>query len=112
MSYEAKRRSETAPEFWHEESEHSRKLAQTINGVLNGQTNNHFQVTMEVGDAQTKVKFPQAKDGVSVLLFPQNAKAALLSRESDVYASGSGGEVTITHGTAGGGEIYSLVIIG
>ena len=112
MSFEEKSRSEVAPEFWHESREHSRKLAQVINGILDGQTNNHFLVTLDVGTTETTVPFPPARSGASVLLFPQNASAATLARLSDVFASGSDGVVTVSHGTAAGGESYSLVIVG
>ena len=112
MSYAAGNRSQSAPEFWHEPKEHSRKIVQALNGVLNGQTNNTFQVTLEAGATSTSVSFVPARDGGSALFFPQNAAAATLARTSDVYASTKSGEVVITHGEAAGGERFSLVICG
>ena len=60
MSYAAGNRSQSAPEFWHEPKEHSRKIVQALNGVLNGQTNNTFQVTLEAGATSTSVSFVPA----------------------------------------------------
>ena len=112
MSYAATKRTESAPEFWYEGREHSRKIAQAVNGILNGNTNNTFRVTLEAGTTSTTVPFPPAREGGSVLLFPQGDSAAELVRTTNVYASASSGEVVITHGAATGGELYSLVILG
>ena len=109
MSYENGRRTQATPEFWHENSEHVRKIAQSVNGILMGQTNNHFTITLEAGEPSLTVPFSSAKTGASVLLFPQNAGASSLG---GVYASASNGQVTVNHALADGGESFSLVIIG
>ena len=111
MSYKANARTESPPEFWHESGEHSRKIAQAVNGILNGQINNAFSVTLEAAESQLTVPFPPARSGGSALLFPQNASAAELARTTDVFATTSVGQVVITHGTATGGERFSLVIV-
>lgn len=111
MSYKPNARTESPPEFWHEAGEHSRKIAQAVNGILNGQTNNTFVVTLEASASQLTVQFPPARSGGSALLFPQNSSAAELARTTDVYATTSAGQVVITHGTATGGEQFSLVIV-
>lgn len=112
MSYESTGRTESAPEFWHESKEHSRKIAQAVNGILNGQTNNAFVVTLESGGTSTTVPFAPSRSGGSVLLFPQNDAAATLSRTQNVYAETRAGEVLVTHGPAVGGEVFSLVVVG
>ena len=111
MSYTANARTESTPEFWHEAGEHSRKIAQAVNGILNGLTNNTFSVTLTAGETTSTVSFPPARNGGSALLFPQNAAAATLARVTDVYATTTTGEVVITHGSAAGGEQFSLVIV-
>jgi len=112
MSYEANSRAQSAPEFWHESKEHTRKIAQAVNGILNGKTNNSFKVTLEAGETSTSVQFPPAKSGGSAMLFPQNDAAALLARNTNVFASTADGQVTISHGSSAGGEVFSLVVIG
>ena len=111
MSYKANARTESPPEFWHEPGEHSRKIAQAVNGILNGQTNNTFLVTLEESTNQSIVQFPPARAGGSALLFPQNSSAAALARTTDVFATTTAGQVIITHGAAVGGERFSLVIV-
>lgn len=111
MSFKANARTESTPEFWHEAGEHTRKIAQAVNGILNGKTNNTFSVTLEAGDATTSVSFPPARPGGSALLFAQNESAALMARTQNVYATTTTGEVVISHGTATGGESFSLVIV-
>ena len=112
MSYKATGRSEYAPEFWHEGQEHSRKLAQAVNGILNGQMNNAFTVTLDAGETSTTVPFAPAKAGGSALLFPRNNTASELARNTNVFATAELGEVTVSHGTAAGGESFSLLIVG
>jgi hypothetical protein len=118
MSYENGRRTQTTPEFWSQQDadagEHIRKIAQSVNGILMGQTNNHFTITLEAGVEPLTVPFSSAKTGASVLLFPQNADASALG---GVYATAStdingNGQVTVNHGSATGGEKFSLVVIG
>ena len=112
MSYEANSRNQVTPEFWHESKEHTRKIAQAVNGILNGKTNNSFRVTLEAGNTSTSVQFPPARSGGSAMFFPQNDSAAQLARNTHVFASTSDGQVTITHGSAAGGEVFSLVVVG
>jgi hypothetical protein len=118
MSYKDGRRTQTTPEFWSQEDaaagEHIRKIAQSVNGILMGQTNNHFTITLEAGVEPLTVPFSSAKTGASVLLFPQNAGASALG---GVYATAStdvngNGQVVVNHDAADGGETFSLVVIG
>lgn len=112
MSYESPNRNQSAPEFWHEAKEHTRKIAQAVNGILDGKTNNSFKVTLEAGETSTTVQFPPAKEGASAMFFPQSDQAAQLARDTNVFATVGNGTITITHGSASGGEVFSLVIVG
>ena len=112
MSFRANTRTESAPEFWHDAKEHNRKIAQSVNGILNGQTNNIFVVTLEADTTSTTVQFPPARAGGSVLITAQDSTAATLARTSDIYAVSNSGEVEITHGTASGGETFSVLVAG
>ena len=114
MSHAAGERNRTVPEFWRgKPEEHSRKLAQSVNSMLDGQTNNQFTVTLEAGQTQTEVEFLTARPGVSVLLTAQNAAAATLQRTTDVYAEADTGKVRIKHDVSvSGTERFSLIIVG
>ena len=113
MSHIAEHRNVVPPRFWHEPKEHSRKIADSVRGILDGKTNNNYTVTLDPGKTSTSVSFSTARPGVSVLLTPQNAAAAEFQRTTNVYAVGDFGKVTVNHdASAAGTEVFSLVIVG
>ena len=113
MSHTAKHRTVVPPEYWENPKEHSRKIAQSVRGILEGKTNNHYTVTLEAGKTVTDVRFLSARAGVSVLVTPQNAAAAALMRTTDLYAIGAFEKVTVHHdASAVGTEVFSLLIAG
>jgi len=46
-----------------------RKAVQAINGVLNGQTNNHFRVTLTAGTDQTIIEAPDVASSLAAAVF-------------------------------------------
>ena len=114
MSHVTGERNRSVPEFWRgKPEEHSRKLAQALNGMLDGQTNNQFTVTLEAGKTQTEVAFLPSRPEVAVLVTPQNQPAAALMRTTDVYAEADTGKVRIKHdASAVGTEKFSLIVVG
>ncbi len=114
MSHATGTRNRTVPEYWRgKPEEHARKLAQTVNAMLSGQTNNQFIVTLTAGVTSTVVPFLTAKPDVATTLTAQNAAAATLQRTTDLYAVAGFEQVTIHHdASADGTEKYSLVIVG
>jgi len=112
MAYSRDRTTASPPESWADAKEHSRKIAQSVRGVMDGQLNNHYSVTLEAGTTQTDVVYPTARPGVTVLLTPQNQLAASFQRANDVWTTSEIGKVTIHHASAAGGEQFSLAIFG
>ena len=85
MSHTPEHRSVIPPRFWNgKPEEHMRKIADSVRGILDGKTNNHYTVTLDAGEVATEISFSTAKPGVSVLLTPQNAVAAAFQRATDV----------------------------
>jgi len=72
-----------------------RRVAQTANGALNGETNNVLHVTLEPGVAFTEVGEPRVKPGTVVLLVPESESAA--AAIASVYSVASTGLITIHH---------------
>jgi len=114
MSYEITRRSVTPPRSWIGRSEElSRKLSESIRGVLRGETNNHFVVTLDASSDCTEVEYSTSRPGLSVLITPQNQDAAEFSRTNNVWGESSNGTVKVCHdATAAGTERYGVVIVG
>jgi hypothetical protein len=59
-----------------ETSEHIRKLAQSLNGLLKGQANNYFDVTLVPGETETEVRVEYARPGAMASLSAASASAA------------------------------------
>lgn len=114
MTTAAGTRSQSPPVSWRgKEEEHRRKIAQSLRGVLFGQTNNHFSVTLDAGTVCTEVDFPSARLGVSISITPQNQVAATFMRTNDVWGEVETGKVKICHAsTAVGTEKFAVVIVG
>ena len=114
MSHVPEHRVQVPPRFWSgKPEEHVRKVADSVRGILEGKTNNHFTVTLEQASTSQDISYSTAVPGVKVLIFPQNAAAAKFQRTRDLYAVGDYGKITINHeNTATGVEIYSVVIVG
>jgi hypothetical protein len=114
MSHTPEHKNEVPPRFWAgRPDEHIRKVTDSVRGILEGKTNNHFTITIEAGETSQDISYSTAVPGVKVLLFPQNAAAATFQRTTDLFAVGDYGKVTINHdSSAAGTEVFSLVIVG
>ncbi len=87
----------TAPVNWRDSKEHRRLIANAVNGILDGHTNNAGEVTLNPTPSTTTV-VNDARAGVdSVILFmPLTYNAA--QEISTMYVSSRGaGTFTITH---------------
>ena len=66
------------PEYWNwkKPEEHLRKCALAINGILQGQSNNTFDVVLGAGTSTTTILDERITVQTMLLLAPQNALAA------------------------------------
>lgn len=95
MSHEPGHLFPAAPQRGLESTEHRRRIAQVVNAVLDGDTNNVLHVTLEAGVTQTQVIEPRVKTGTVVHLTPESASAA--AAVASTYALATTGVITIFH---------------
>ena len=87
-----------APVAWRKEDEHLRIIANALNGVLDGRTNNAGSVTLTASTAATIVTDKRAGVDSVVHLMPKTANAAAEIGAGGLYISARGnGTFTITH---------------
>ena len=113
MAFEAQPRSKTVPEWWSDDrkDELARKVGQAVNAIMNGQTNNHFTVTLDPNKTTTTIPYAPARPGSSPVLTPLTASAA--ASAALVFAEPGTGEVVICHdSSAATDRRYALVIVG
>lgn len=90
-----------------------RAVADVVNGIMNGKTNNTGTVT--IGLSVTSTTINDARIGAdSVILFmPTNANAATLLAGGSLFVSSRGkGVATITHPTTLLTSTFAYVVIG
>ncbi len=79
------RRVETLPERYDGEvSEHARKIAQTVNGILKGQQNNYYTVTLPAGEGSIEQLVEYARVGMVGFTAPAGSAAVGSSAWVDV----------------------------
>lgn len=84
------------PVDWHSGPEHRRKLAETINRVLQGKTNTTGTVTLTANQATTAVTDLRAGPDSHISFTPTTANAA--AALAGMYVSSRGNETfTLTH---------------
>jgi len=85
-----------APEIWHNPTEHRRKLAIAVNGVVRGEMNNIHAITLRANESTTIYRELNRITANSVaLLVPLSASAAAAS--TTLYAVCTKDTVTIHH---------------
>ena len=84
------------PVFWDgEPSEHIRKVALAVRQMLEGKTNNYFDVTLEPDATQTIVERERVNIDTKVSLTPQSASAA--AAITFLWVEVSYGRITVHH---------------
>jgi len=114
MSFKTEHRSVYVPEFWTgSPSEHIRKVANSVNQILRGMTNNHFTITLEPDETATDIPYEACRPGVSPLLTPQSASAATSMASGLIYVEPQTGNCRINHDASPATDRkFSLVLIG
>jgi hypothetical protein len=94
-------RYKTVPEaHFGTPEEHLRRLVQAVNGLQNGQGNNHFVVTLVPSAATTTVTSRKCNVNSAIQLSPMSASAALSFGTGLVWASAGDETVTINHNSS------------
>ncbi len=105
---------QTAPEFWAGRPEElARKQAQVLNGVLRGQTNNVFVVTLRGTPEVTTVVTAEFSRSTQVAaLVPKSSAAAVDFALGTTYAVAGNGSITINHEPGASDREYGVVLQG
>lgn len=77
--------------------EHQRVLAMSLRGVLDGETNNVSNVTLDASSTTTLVTDARIAAGMAPLLVPMSALAATAVGAGVVWTTVKNGEITIHH---------------
>lgn len=85
----------TVPESWTDDKDHRRKLAQAINGLLQGQGNNLDQVTLAANATETVLTHDRITERTVFQLMPRTASAA--AAQAGIYVTTTKGSATLHH---------------
>jgi len=81
------------PKTWSDPEEHVFKLTQSLNGLLNGETNNVLSVTLNPSSTTTEISDDRIHPNTVPILVPKTASAA-----ATIWSyNASKGKVTLTH---------------
>ena len=102
-----------APTFWNNPEEMGRKLAMVLAGVMKGQQNNDFSVTLRGSpEITTEILVEFSRPGLVAVLAPSNAAAALDFSIGSTYAVAGQGKITVHHADGGSDREYGVVLQG
>jgi len=103
----------TAPEYWAgKPQEHTRKVAQVVNQMLQGYTNNSLKVTLDDTEATTEVIRTKATSLQHANLSPISEAAAADFALGTTWAVVEEGKVVIHHAAGVAGREYGIVLQG
>ena len=104
----------TAPEYWTGRPEElARKTAQVLNGVMQGQTNNAFAVTLRgTPEVTTDITVEFSRSTQLAAVVPKSAAAAADYALGTTYAVAGNGTITVHHAAGGTNREYGVVLQG
>ncbi len=97
--------------YWHDAAEHRRKIAEVLDGVMDGKINSTGTVTLTASATTTTLTDRRIGTGSVILFMPTTENAA---GEIGMYVSArTGGSATITHASmAQADRTFAYAIIG
>ncbi len=99
------------PQFWESPDELYRLLSQGIRGLLDGETNNTFVVTLDTNSTTTTVTDPRVGITTVALMTPQSATAA--GEMTSVWVTVTEAVLTIHHPSTGiADRVWGVAIFG
>lgn len=107
-------RVETVPESDRGEiEEHLRFIAQGVNGLQNGQGNNHWFATLTPDETETTIFANTASIGSVPQLQAMSASAALSQAEGVIWAECRKGQIVIHHDASSAADrLFGVVLNG
>jgi hypothetical protein len=112
MSVEKKGAFLHVPEYWNwkKPEEHLRKCAQAINGLLRGESNNTFVVSLEASASETEIDDERITINTTAILSPRSAAAA--AEMGSIWYAATKGVLTIHHPVGTGDRSLGVAIFG
>lgn len=95
MSVEKRDAYQRLPTYWASPDEQMRKTAISLNGLMDGEMNNLFVVTLDANVTQTQVVDTRIKTYTIAVISPQNALAA--ADMASIWHTAETGILTIHH---------------
>jgi hypothetical protein len=107
-------RYQTVPETFPNMPDWMRRVAQCLNGVLLGRTNNVFTVTLTPSETTTTFSHDRITEETVAILVPLTATAAAnIGGTTGIYQVPSAGQIIFNHqSTPQTDKTYRLVLIG
>jgi hypothetical protein len=91
----------------------ARAVAEIVNGIMNGKTNNTGTITLNQGATSTTLTDARTSANSVILFMPLNDHAADELAHGHMYVSARNkGSATITHGNHMNDMIFAYVVIG
>ena len=102
------------PVTWHDATEHLRKLAESVNGIIDGRSNAYGTVTLDANQATTTLTDRRIAPDSCIGLMPETANAAAEIGAGTFYVSArTSGSATLTHANnAQADRTYTYAIVG
>jgi hypothetical protein len=90
-----------------------RVIAEVVNGIMNGKTNNTGTVSLNMSATNTVIQDRRISQDSVILFMPLNENGAAELAHGHMYVSSRGrGTATITHGNHTHEMLFAYVVIG
>ncbi len=100
----------TVPRFWTDSEEEIRKLADGVNRLLRGESNNTTTVTLRANQATTEILDSRITADTVVLLTPTTSSAAAAT---GIFIKAAIGKATVNHdSTADTDRTFGVILVG
>ena len=90
--------------------EHIRKVAEGVNELFKGKSNNHYKVTLRAGTAKTVIQTPGGTVRAVPTLAPLDAQSA--ATITQIYAVPGSGTVTVFHDSNTEDRELGVIVVG
>lgn len=102
------RRYTVPPNYWSDIKSQLRKVSDAVNGLMKGQSNNHYLVTLDRQGTTTELKSQIVGPQTAVFLGPRTPEAAAYTP----WFSIEPGVVTFHHDLVDADRTYSVLLVG
>ena len=102
------RRYPSVPTTWTDVRDHLHKMADRVNDLLSGRSNNHYALTLAPNETETELESTLVGSQTSVFFGPRDAAAAAAPLWYEIEI----GKVTFHHDASPDPRNFSVLLIG